>query len=280
MAAIILSTLFPSGTVTANYQFAQNQTYIIDSEFTLSGTNTFNSGSILIFQGGCFKGSSSNPAVLVFNGCKIEGSGTIFKGNYISISTSSSVTNRLYNTALLAEWFGVKPYSGDVTDAINKAIAACYASNVHNLLFSSGGFTVNGTVHVGQTTTGAVDYNTRYWDIKLFGTGNYLGRGTSFNLGASGCFVVDMINRNLGSHRSGGIHECAFYGTETRETSGILIKRATTYELHKCSFFRLDKGSSCMVLVIMWIFAPACLIIVTMESKALMILSTARRIII
>ena len=210
MAAIILSTLFPSGTVTANYQFAQNQTYIIDSEFTLSGTNTFKSGCILIFQGGCFKGSSSNPAVLKFAGCKIEGSGVIFKGDDISFLDSSSYTNKLYNTALLAEWFGALPSSSDVSGAINKALRACYASNVHTLLFCSGSFTVNNPVYIGEETTGTSSYNTRFWDIKIIGTGNYYSRGTSFKLGENGRFIVDMVNRNIGVFRSGGIYECTF----------------------------------------------------------------------
>jgi len=242
MAAIILSTLFPSGTVTANYQFAQNQTYIIDSEFTLSGTNTFKSGCILIFQGGCFKGSSSNPAVLKFAGCKIEGSGVIFKGDDISFLDTSSYTNKLYNTALLAEWFGALPSSSDVSGAINKALRACYASNVHTLLFCSGSFTVNNPVYIGEETTGTSSYNTRFWDIKIVGAGNYYSRGTAFILGENGQFIVDMVNRNIGTQRSGGIYECHFYGGSTQVANAILVKKAQTFEIRRCMFVLLNKA--------------------------------------
>ena len=231
-----------------------NSTCVFENEHTLSATDihVYNN-CLLIFKGGYFSGPSNGEAILILNNCTIEGSGHIFKGS-INLGPYGGYSSRLLNREIKAEWFGALPNLGsDVTDIINKAIEACYATDVHTLSFSSGTFKV-GTdtrntstdVLIGHETS-QVDFgNTRCWEIRIKGTGKYPGRGTSFLIGTAGCFIVNSRNSDMGTFRGGGITDCCFKGIQTNTTEnpvnesyGIKMFHANTYNISNCFFSNL-----------------------------------------
>ena len=259
MSALRFSDKFTTTNIPVRTVFDDNTrynitTYIIDDNYTFqAGTYIFNN-YVLIFEGGSFNGPSSGEAVLILDNCTIEGSGHIFKGE-ISLGPSNSQQSRLLNREIKAEWFGALPnlVNEDVTDYINKAIEACYATDVHTLSFASGTFKVgtpnpsgtDNSVLIGQETTEDRVENTRYWEICIKGTGKYPGRGTSFLIGTGGHFIVNSRNFSMGPYRGGGITGCCFKNaSQGTETMGIEMFHANTYNISNCFFSNLGTAIS------------------------------------
>ena len=255
MRAVRFSNKFSTTNISMEAEFNENTTaYIVDDNYTFSsGTYIFNN-DVLIFEGGSFNGPSSGEALLILNNCTIEGSGHIFRGK-ISLGPSNSQQSRLLNREIKAEWFGALPnlVNEDVTDYINKAIEACYATDVHTLSFASGTFKVgtpnpsgtDNSVLIGQATSGPSVENTRRWEIRIEGTGKYPGRGTSFLIGTGGHFIVNSRNFSMGPYRGGGITGCCFKNaSQGTETMGIEMLHANTYNISNCFFSNLGTAIS------------------------------------
>ena len=185
MSTIRFSNQFTTNAVAAGTTFNSNTTYIIDGDYTLvSGSYMFDN-CILIFEGGSLYGSSSTTPSLILNNCTIEGSGHIFRGS-INLGPYGNYASRLLNKEIKAEWFGALPYqSADVTSFINKAIKACYATDVRTLSFASGTFKVclSSSILIGQATSEQSVENTHRWEIRIKGIVKYPGRGYMNRLG-------------------------------------------------------------------------------------------------
>ena len=246
------STEYSSTNIAAGTPFDSNTTYIIDGDYTFqAGTYIFNN-CILVFEGGSFNSMPNIEVVFILNNCTIEGSGHIFKGDIsLGPDNNNNYYSRLLNREIKAEWFGALPnlVNEDVTDYINKAIEACYATNVHTLSFASGTFKVcqSSSILIGQVTSGTSVENTRYWEIHIKGAGKYFCRGTTFLIGTGGHFIVNSRNSNLGTFRGGGIHNCCFMGTQiganlVNASDGIKILHANTYTVSNCFFINLMYG--------------------------------------
>lgn len=261
MSALRFSTKFTTTNIPVGTLFNDNinniTTYIIDGDYTFqAGTYIFNN-YILIFEGGSFNSMLNSEVVFILNNCTIEGSGHIFRGDISFGPDNNSNSSRLLNREIKAEWFGALPnQSTDVTDCINKAIEACYATDVHTLSFSSGTFIV-GTdipntptdVLIGHETSQADFENTRCWEIRIEGAGKYPLRGTTFLIGTGGHFIVNSRNSSMGTYRGGGIYNCCFKGTQTgtienpvNASDGIKMLHANTYTVSNCFFMNLKYG--------------------------------------
>lgn len=251
------STEYSSTNIAAGTPFDSNTTYIIDGDYTFqTGTYIFNN-CILIFEGGSFNGPSSGEAVLILNNCTIEGSGHIFRGDISLGPDNNNNYSRLLNREIKAEWFGALPNLGsDVTGCINKALEACYATDVHTLSFSSGTFIVGTNtnnmpknVFIGHETSDYILENTRCWEICIKGAGKYPGRGTTFLIGIHGHFIVNSRNSDMGTYRGGGFDGCCFKSHVMRSNEnvitppsfkGIEMFHANTYTISNCFFSNLD----------------------------------------
>lgn len=242
MSTIRFSNQFTTNTIAAGTTFNSNTTYIIDGDYTLvSGFYMFDN-CILIFEGGSLYGSSSTTPSLILNNCTIEGSGHIFKGS-INLGPYGNYASRLLNREIKAEWFGALPNLGsEVTSFIQKAIEACYATDVHTLSFASGTFKVcqSSSILIGQATSEQSVESTRYWEILIKGTGKYPGRGSTFLIGAGGHFIVNSRNSSMGTYRGGGITGCCFKNaSQGTAPMGIEMLHANTYNISNCFFSNL-----------------------------------------
>lgn len=222
-------------TLTLNSFNVPNTIFLINEDINFNG-NTYGlaDNTILRFDGG----SLGNGTLQASSGtvhAKIEGRGYIFKTDLI-FGTGIELDEQ----ELKAEWFGVMD-STDCTDAIQKAIDACYATLVRILSFNRGTFQITCVVHLGQATTGALDANHKYWSLQIRGAGNS-EKGTCFSFFNHGRFIVNQINPDMGMHRGGGIYNCRFrtsHNTEgeiVRHRTAIHVKYAHTYTIYNCSF--------------------------------------------
>ncbi len=219
-------------------------TYVVSSTITLTTNKEFKN-NILVFQGGKLKAADNISIFIKFTNCKIWGVGYLFDN--VNITNNST----LINSELRAEWFGVAPnQSGIITkNNLNRAIIACYNTNVHKLVFGSGCFNIEGIVEIGIGTTTRDNSYQNYWDIELIGAGTIPARGTSFQfVGANSKFVIDQRNDSMGNRRGGGIYDCCFYQTVSYDdpdifnNTGIEIEYAHTYTIYKCAFNKLETG--------------------------------------
>lgn len=234
-----------------------NSTCVFENECALSAIDihVYNN-CLLIFKGGYFSGPANGEAILILNNCTILGGGHIFRGS-INLGPYGSYSSRLLNREIKAEWFGALPNLGsDVTGCINKAIEACYATDVHTLSFSSGTFIVGTNtnnmpknVFIGHETSNQIVDNTRCWEIRIKGAGKYPGRGTSFLIGIHGHFIVNSRNSAMGTYRGGGFDGCCFKSFVMRSNEnvidppsfkGIEMFHANTYTISNCFFSNLD----------------------------------------
>ena len=257
MSTIRFSNKFTTNTIAAGTEFDSSTTYIIDGNYTfLSGSYVFDN-CILIFEGGSFNSMLNSEVVIILNNCTIEGSGHIFRGDISLGPDNNNNYSRLLNREIKAEWFGALPNLGsDVTGCINKAIEACYATDVHTLSFSSGTFIVGTNtgdlpknVLIGHETSDQILDNTRCWEIRIKGAGKYPGRGTSFLIGIHGHFIVNSRNSAMGTYRGGGFDGCCFKSHVMRSNEnvidpptfkGIEMFHANTYTISNCFFSNLD----------------------------------------
>lgn len=214
------------------------QTYLIEENVVINhGRYAFHDCTFL-FAGGCIISTQNvneeNPT-LAFQRCEIVGSGRIFEN--ISIEVGST----LNNTSIQAEWFGALPSGTDVSSNINEALEACYMTSVHNLQFNSGIYYVNGEVKIGKSQE-QNEKLTYYFDIKILGTGNFWGRGTTFKFGPHGKFIIDSTAPSVGVFRSGGIYECCFGHSQLADKGGTALEflYAATFTVYKCTFSLLE----------------------------------------
>lgn len=284
MSAVEMETVVTSGLSIVEFplgngQLSQsdfnnaNTIYVIKYDFTFSGSTIFMKENCVLE----FRGGSLSNGTLIPKYTKIVGNGHIFGNNFFFSKGASlgwydnenpevNPANRghLANTVLLAEWFGVKPNSGDQTDNINKAIAACQSLvNVKTLLFAGGIYEIENIVKIGgePVVTSPIDVNLnqiedidenlktnlQHWDINLVGASNGMGCGTVFYMGANGSFNINMVNVvQEGEQRGGGIYNCYFRGYDSDNPTsldpignGIVLQSARTYTIYKCRFHNL-----------------------------------------
>lgn len=245
MSAVEMETVVTSGLSIVEFplgngQLSQsdfgsaNTIYVIKYDFTLVGNISMQENCVLEFRGGSFLFGTLTP-----NFTKIVGNGHIFK-NTFSFGNSGTSANYglLANTVLLAEWFGVKPNSGDQTDNINKAIAACQSlKNAKTLLFAGGRYLISGVVNIGNGD------NILNWDINIVGSGNNFGTGTDFHLAENAYFNVNLLNSGEGTHRGGGIYNCCFMDYfNSYKGNGIILQGVRTFTIYKCRFVYLNQA--------------------------------------
>lgn len=212
MSAVEMETVVTSGLSIVEFplgngQLSQsdfnnaNTIYVIKYDFTFSGSTIFMKENCVLE----FRGGSLSNGTLIPKYTKIVGNGHIFGNNFFFSKGASlgwydnenpevNPANRghLANTVLLAEWFGIKPKSGDQTNNINDAIAACQSLvNVKTLLFAGGIYEIENIVKIGgePVVTSPIDVNLnqiedidenlktnlQHWDINLVGASNGLG---------------------------------------------------------------------------------------------------------